>query len=77
LFGRVELLFRRAIRTGRTVASERRLPLRDQVGLQRVLHLAFAGAECGEAIFQPLFLIARLQLEGVELLGLRLEIDLA
>ena len=71
LLGRVELLFGRAIRAGRTVTSERRLPLRDQVGLQRVFHLALAGVERGEAFIQPLLLFARLLLDGVELLGLR------
>src|SRR5439155_25685246 len=45
LFGRVDLLFGRAIRVRRTVTSDRSLPPRDQVGLQRVVHLALAGAE--------------------------------
>src|SRR5207249_9740864 len=60
LFGRVDLLFGRAIRTGRTITPECCLPPRDQVGLQRVLHLALAGAERGEAVLELLLLFARL-----------------
>jgi len=58
-------------------ASGRSLLPRDQVGLQRVVHLALAGAERGQAVLKPLLRLARLLLDDIEIFGLRLEINLA
>src|SRR5262249_36587824 len=68
LLGRVNPLFDRAVRPRRTVTSDRRLPPRDQVGLQRIFHLTLAGAERGQAVLESLLLLARLLLDGIELL---------
>src|SRR5262249_41197687 len=55
-FGRVHLLLGGAVGAGRAVAAVRGLAPRDQVGLQRVFHLALAGAERGKAVLKPLLL---------------------
>ena len=49
LLGRVDLLLGRAVGTRGAVAAERRLPPRDEVGRQRVFHLALARVQRGEA----------------------------